>query len=160
MLPALQTLSGKLVPFIATNPSITMLWRDTVRLDYRSVYSIVNECNASRITCKSQERWGLHNAIVSPNLTLNVIDCILTSRLSFSHSNRCIGETPARNQSRSSATLEIRSSPSSILRMHHQALKMKDGWRIKAIPKCQASAMAASVAETERLRRRRRRRRR
>lgn len=79
MLPALQTLSGKLVPFIATNPSITMLWRDTVRLDYRSVYSIVNECNASRITCKSQERWGLHNAIVSPNLTLNVIDCILDS---------------------------------------------------------------------------------
>lgn len=50
MLPALQILSGKLVPFIATNPSITMLWRDAVRLDYRFIYSIVNECNANFVS--------------------------------------------------------------------------------------------------------------
>lgn len=52
-----------------------------------------------------------------------------------------------RNQGRS------RFSYPPAFRMHHQALKMKDGWRIKAIPKCQASAMATSVAKTERLRR-------
>jgi len=40
--------------------------------------------------------------------------------------------------------------------MHHQALKMKDGLRIKAIPKCQASAMAVSVARIEKLHRHRR----
>ncbi|TGZ52997.1 hypothetical protein DBV15_00620 [Temnothorax longispinosus] len=69
------------------------------------------------------------------------------------------------NQSRWSATLQIRSSPSPALQMHHQALKMKDGSRIKAIPKCRASngghgGVCLSRAETERLRRRHRRRRR
>lgn len=95
----------------------------------------------------------MHNTIASPNLTLNVIDCMLPFVNHFF--------PPAVVRRRDSheelkSIVGIRSSSSPVLRMHHQALKMKDGWSIKAIPKCQASAMAASVAETKRLRRRRR----
>lgn len=76
MLPALQTLSGKLVPFIATNPSITMLWRDTVRLDYRFVYSIVNECNAGFVS-RVNLRRGRANI------------CIMISQFAFQFDFKC-----------------------------------------------------------------------
>lgn len=89
----------------------------------------------------------MHNAIASSNLTLNAINCASFSQLSFSG----IDETLARNQSRWSAPLRILLPPPPHFECSHQALKMRDGSRIKAIPKCQASAMAASVAETKRL---------
>lgn len=86
----------------------------------------------------------LFSLCLSLSLTLFLSLSVFSSPTSIHWRSSCVSqEIKAKREAESRLLFFPRH-----FRMHHQALKMKDGWRIKAIPKCQASAMATSEAES------------
>lgn len=151
LLFVLQIASNKPAPFITTNPSITILQRDCqIRLSvsYSSYTRHRNVMYHRKVDFVSFLLPQVFSANLNVLFILNIIEYIFFFQ--YFHWHRYIG-TCIRNHKESRLRSHFSYPPA--FRMHHQALKMKDGWRIKAIPKCQASAMATSVAKTERLRR-------